>query len=636
MEKIRGNCNQCSTLIIKNMRFYLFILLLFFVSITNAKINIIGLDAPSIILEVDSNYYYTPKIEEAENSQKISMKELKKRILGKESFLENLLRFKIKEEEDFGGIYFSVQNKNNKPVNIFIASFFAQTTHIIVYDENNKRIKEVHFGIAFDSLVNNFGFNNPKNIGLEVLLSPNEKYKMAVFSHNIHDLEKQVLIYENLTPKNIYYDILLSKKINLICYLVLFAAIIFQFNIVNWQIWITKNKKEYLYYVIFLLTTGTHYLHHFLVAYHIGYLLPFKLNINLFAHLCGQICFFCYVGFARHFIGFPKDALSLNKICIRVQYIFLILTIIYFFLGHQAYSFYFITKITFILLSIYLLVLTVKQNNLQKHLGTFVVIGCSPIVLALILQVLYEKHIIYVGVDDFKIVAIITIIFDLLCFSVAFSFKIREMERKENTVREQIRRELHTQMKGNLLSAKRWIELLEISNINEKSSLITATLKRVVAKSVELIDIIIWSLQEYSNDISDLLQIMEESAKEMTKPTNIKYSFNFKIRNGIKIKTLIRKNLALVFINILNNTIEHSKARHFDVTIETIDKNTLRLILKDDGEGFVLAENWEKQTQHNGLRDIKQLIEEIGGQVTIYSKPQSGCCITCKIPNFKD
>jgi PAS domain S-box-containing protein len=82
----------------------------------------------------------------------------------------------------------------------------------------------------------------------------------------------------------------------------------------------------------------------------------------------------------------------------------------------------------------------------------------------------------------------------------------------------------------------------------------------------------------------------------------------------------------------LNNVVKHSHAT--EATIELFDiSNFIKLIIKDNGIGFIY--NPQFKSQGNGIYNIRERVNVIGGNIEIISKTGNGTIIEIKIPIYE-
>jgi two-component system sensor histidine kinase UhpB len=146
---------------------------------------------------------------------------------------------------------------------------------------------------------------------------------------------------------------------------------------------------------------------------------------------------------------------------------------------------------------------------------------------------------------------------------------------------------------------------------------------------------LVHSLRPGSLDCFGIVETIEIEASEFTKRTGIpckiiKSSDHFDVSDEQSI-TLFR-----VFQETLNNIMKHAAARHIQVQILKNEACTVcankcvELIVSDDGCGF--DETAPNKPRSFGLRGIQERIRQLGGEVTITSKPGKGTKIAVSLP----
>jgi len=88
-----------------------------------------------------------------------------------------------------------------------------------------------------------------------------------------------------------------------------------------------------------------------------------------------------------------------------------------------------------------------------------------------------------------------------------------------------------------------------------------------------------------------------------------------------------RKNILLIAKEAMNNIAKYSAAASAIVKLE-LDNKKLHLEITDDGKGF----DNEKRRNGNGLNNMRQRAEALGGAFSCSSKKNEGTKIRCSIP----
>lgn len=96
----------------------------------------------------------------------------------------------------------------------------------------------------------------------------------------------------------------------------------------------------------------------------------------------------------------------------------------------------------------------------------------------------------------------------------------------------------------------------------------------------------------------------------------------------IKLTEVIEDHLFRIIQELLSNVLRHSNAKELEVYL-TKTENFYQLRFIDDGKGFDME---EKKNSGFGLRNIRERISGLGGNVRIISFPNQGTSVEIRIP----
>jgi two-component system sensor histidine kinase UhpB len=101
--------------------------------------------------------------------------------------------------------------------------------------------------------------------------------------------------------------------------------------------------------------------------------------------------------------------------------------------------------------------------------------------------------------------------------------------------------------------------------------------------------------------------------------------------HGVEISSSCASLLYQSAQEALSNTFKHAHATDVTVRLAAVFHG-IRLMVADNGTGFVSVRPETGQVNGHGLRTISQAVEEAGGSVDISSAPGTGTAITITIP----
>ena len=140
---------------------------------------------------------------------------------------------------------------------------------------------------------------------------------------------------------------------------------------------------------------------------------------------------------------------------------------------------------------------------------------------------------------------------------------------------------------------------------------------------------IIWSLHSVHNSVDNFTFRAKETAYTLFEHHPIALHFDFPSQEvNSRIPNESRRNLFLVYKEILHNIVRHSQAQNVFISI-VVEVGNLALTIQDDGIGFV---HEEKENLGNGLVNLQQRTNSFGGKFLINSLPGEGTTVIIGCP----
>lgn len=213
-------------------------------------------------------------------------------------------------------------------------------------------------------------------------------------------------------------------------------------------------------------------------------------------------------------------------------------------------------------------------------------------------------------------------------------FKLKILETQENE-RQRIAMDLHDSSIQSLTSMIHKTELcsklVDMDPVRCKLELLS--ISKIVKEVIEEMRQVIFNLRPMSfDDIGfdvtverNLLKIKEQGI------VNTRYSVE---GNIYQIKPVIALTLIRVIQEACNNSLKHSEASTISVKIGYYH-DKIKVIIKDDGKGFVFSEKKEIKSDYSGfgLSTMRERIYLLSGKLDIQSKIGSGTKIIIEVPS---
>ena len=160
-------------------------------------------------------------------------------------------------------------------------------------------------------------------------------------------------------------------------------------------------------------------------------------------------------------------------------------------------------------------------------------------------------------------------------------------------------------------------------------------IKHISNMSHELVDNmrdLIWVLNPENTTLEQLVARLREYCGDYLDGLPLEASLDFPLDTpDLKIAREAQRNVFLTVKESINNSVKHSGADSISITLK-IDANNLVVVVSDNGRGF---DKDKIRTGANGLRNMKQRIENIGGSYSIVPEHGKGTTTTISVPLMK-
>jgi signal transduction histidine kinase len=142
-------------------------------------------------------------------------------------------------------------------------------------------------------------------------------------------------------------------------------------------------------------------------------------------------------------------------------------------------------------------------------------------------------------------------------------------------------------------------------------------------------DEILWAVNPQRDTLRDFAAYVCKYAQEFLKPTPIQCLFEVDSEmSAVAFDLPLRRSLLMAIKEALNNAVKHSGATELRLQIHWQD-GRLVVVVQDNGKGFDLA---AAKAERNGLTNMAQRMNDLGGRYRITSQPHQGCRVEFSIP----
>lgn len=205
-----------------------------------------------------------------------------------------------------------------------------------------------------------------------------------------------------------------------------------------------------------------------------------------------------------------------------------------------------------------------------------------------------------------------------------------EKEQAVEKERNRISRDMHDDLGSGLTKIAIMSEVVK-KQIHEPEKA-KQQLENISESSRELVDNlqdIIWVLNPKNDTLESLAAYIREYALKFFEPFKVELQFNFPEKfPEIKLSEETRRNIFLTVKESFNNIGKHAWCNKVEMSINDNSSNII-LRIKDDGKGFDIT---KVRQFSNGLTNMQQRIEQVGGKYEIVSASGKGTATTIEIP----
>jgi len=208
-------------------------------------------------------------------------------------------------------------------------------------------------------------------------------------------------------------------------------------------------------------------------------------------------------------------------------------------------------------------------------------------------------------------------------FGWAIGRRILELRLEERvSERMRIARELHDTLlqsfHGLMLHLEAVNKLLPEGKAKEQLEKTMGTADRAIAEGRSAV----YDLRSSTTVTNDLAEAVNAIGNELSSGKDA--AFNLIVEGSKRdLHPIIRDEIYRISREGLSNAFKHSGARHIEAEI-SYGPQAFRLRIRDDGEGIPEEMLAQGRTGHFGLTGIRERAKQIGGELTVWSRPGTG------------
>jgi len=448
---------------------------------------------------------------------------------------------------------------------------------------------------------------------------------------------------------------LIDSASNVIFILIAFLfIIIFQLGYVAVQ-WFYYRKPEYIDYLVYLFLIGIYFFFRYVLIFRIDFFLyHFSDIMPALNDVLLILPYLYYLRFSRHFINMQEKFPEKNRQIKLVEKwiaVVVVLMVISYSLVKINFSWLIITAlmIPLFIYSIWLIIFFYKRRDIVVR---FFLIGsiCAATGHFLAMVLSGMQGVAWLSVIPPLNITIIGLVLEMFFFNTGLGFKAkvaqderlklqldyykqieetRKVEDKLQQMRNNIASDLHDDVGSTLSSIGIYSQLAskEMASNPAASKEILEKISKATQRMMEAMSDIVWAIHSRNDEGVGLFVRMKLFATERLSLSGINYEMDVdEAAEKLSYSMEARRNLMLLFKEIINNAAKHSNAKTVTCRVR-LEESKMVFIISDDGVGFDTSNVRKGQ----GLPGYEARSHAMGGNYNIDSS-NPGTVVTIRIP----
>lgn len=213
--------------------------------------------------------------------------------------------------------------------------------------------------------------------------------------------------------------------------------------------------------------------------------------------------------------------------------------------------------------------------------------------------------------------------------------QLAEQERALERERSRIARDLHDDL-GSSLTRISLLSGLLLADKNNPQQVEghASKLSQAADQTVRSLEEIVWAVRPGSDTLQSLVEYIAHFANELFEGNRTRCRLDLPHDlPALALPPDVRHNMFLIVKEALTNALKHAAAKEVRVAAKAAG-GTIEIVVADDGKGFA-PDTTATPGKRNGLGNMRQRAETIGGKLDLQSTPGSGTSVRLTV-NLSD
>ncbi|MBS1660176.1 MAG: histidine kinase [Bacteroidetes bacterium] len=217
-------------------------------------------------------------------------------------------------------------------------------------------------------------------------------------------------------------------------------------------------------------------------------------------------------------------------------------------------------------------------------------------------------------------------------FYAIYRYRIREYLKRQ-AIRNRIALDLHDNIGATLSSISIYSQVARVYQDQHDGRQLRDVLDRIdktAGEAINEMSDMVWAINPKNDHILSIIARMKTYAEPLCVAKSVTFEFNDNARvEKLNLEMIQRKNLYLIFKEVVNNALKYSGCTHIEVEL-VLENFIFRMRIKDNGKGFdikALRDGKIKSLSGNGLFNIERRANEMKADLTVDSQPGVGTTV---------